>query len=323
VKKPVIPIMFLSLYTGILSGQTEQMVIPGDLKQQTIITEPITLRKGYFRAGIEGSFSIIDRVFDEDANRSYLLESNAWGKFSEYLLALSYGISDRLQVVCNVPYVRQQTFISTLFTNVRDRNDTIISERTRGNGLGDVEAGIEYQLFMETDRLPAVMIGTRVTVPIGPKNPRNIVSDLQYDRPTGGGNFEWETYVVVKKIIYPFSSTTRLQYEHNFPGRKILSPGDPEIAFKPGDQFILASDFGIQLNDWISLSNEIGLTVSGENTYHSDPVAISPSSWLIYCYPTLSFQLRRFRFVQSIFVPVAGKYGPADPVYVFALYRTF
>ena len=322
-KKRIVHIILLILCTGILSGQTEQMVIPGDLKQQTVITEPITLRKGYLRAGIEGAFIIIDKVFDEDGNRSYVLGTNAWGKFSGYQLALHYGITDRLEIGCKIPYISQKYFVSGVVTSVFDRSDTLISFRTHGRGLGDVEAGIKYQLVRETERLPGIMIGTVLALPTGRKNPRNVINDLQYDYPTGDGIFEWETYAIVRKVIFPFSTTTRVHFEHYFTGNKIFSPGENSIDFKNGDKFIIASDFAVQLNDWISLGNEIGFTAFGGNTYHYDPVETSPSSWTVDYNPSLYFQIRRFRFLQAIAVPLFGKYNSADPTYIFGLSYIF
>jgi hypothetical protein len=87
-KNLICQIFLTCLGAGMLYPQTEQVVIPGDLKQQTVITEPVTLRKGYLRAGIEGAFIIVDKVFDEDGNRSYVLGTNAWGKFSGFQFAL-------------------------------------------------------------------------------------------------------------------------------------------------------------------------------------------------------------------------------------------
>jgi len=34
-----------------LYSQTEKQLVPSDLRQQTIVTEPVTLRKGFFRIG--------------------------------------------------------------------------------------------------------------------------------------------------------------------------------------------------------------------------------------------------------------------------------
>jgi hypothetical protein len=322
-KNLTIHILILCLGSGMLYAQTEQMVVPGDLKQQTIITEPITLRKGFLRVGIEGAFIIVDKVFDENGNRSYVLGTNAWGKFSGYQLAIHYGITDRLEIGCKVPYLNQKYYVSTVITSVIDRKDTLISFRTRGRGLGDVEAGIKYQVVRETERLPGLMIGTVLTLPTGRKNPRNIINDLEYDHPTGDGIFEWETYAILKKVFYPFSSTTRIHYKHYFPGKKIFFPDEPETEFNMGDYYNIASDFGVQLNDWISLSNELGFNTAGENTYYYDPVETSPSAWTVDYVPSLFFQIRRFRFVQAISIPLFGKYNSADPTYIFGLSYIF
>ncbi len=308
---------------GLASGQTEQMILPSDLKQQTVVTEPVTLRKGYLRAGAEGAFIIVDKVFDEDGKRDYILGTNAWGKFSGFQLALHYGITDRLEVRCAIPYVNQQYFISTLITSVFDRSDTLISFRSRGRGLGDIEAGVKYQLLRETDRMPSITLGSVVTFPSGRKNPRNIVNDLQYDHPTGGGFFQLEAFLQVRKIFYPFSAQARVHYEHYFPGTKVFSPGEPETEFREGDMFILAAAFNLHLNDWIVLANELSFTTFGEYTYRYDPVETSPGGWDLEYIPSLFFQVRRFRFKQGILVPMFGNYQAADPTYAFGLSYIF
>lgn len=311
------------LTTPLAFGQTEQMIIPGDLKQQTVITEPVTLRKGYLRAGLEGAFIIIDKTFDEDGNRDYILGTNAWGKFSGFQLALHYGITDRLEVGCKIPYVNNQYFVSTVLTDVLTRTDTLISFRSRGRGLGDIEAGVKFQLLRETERMPSITLGTVVTLPTGRKNPENVVSYLEYDLPTGDGIFAWETFVQVRKIFYPYSAHLRVHYEHYFPGSKIFSPDEPEIEFRNGDMLIAAASFDLHLNDWIALTNEVGLQAFGGKTYQYDPPETSPSSLSIDYIPSIYFQIRRFRFMQGIFVPIYGKYLAADPTYYIGLSYIF
>jgi hypothetical protein len=318
-------IFILAVFIGGVSilAQTEQIIIPGDLKQQTVITEPVTLRKGYLRAGAEGAFIIIDKVFDENGKRDYVLGTNAWGKFSGFQLALHYGITDRIEVGCKIPYINQQYFVSTVLTDVLDRTDSLISYRSTGRGLGDIEAGVRIQLIQESDRRPSITFGTVVTIPTGRKNPENVINDLQYDLPTGGGYYAWESFITMRKIFFPYSTRIRIHYEHYFPGTKIFFPDEPGIRFRNGDMFIAAGDFSVHLNDWIALTNELGVTAFGKNTYHYDPVETSPASWNIDYLPSLYFQVRRFRFKQGVIVPLYGEYLSADPTYAFGLSYIF
>jgi len=46
-------------------AQVERVVLPGELRQETIVTEPPTLRKGFLRAGLAYSHAFIDKIFDE------------------------------------------------------------------------------------------------------------------------------------------------------------------------------------------------------------------------------------------------------------------
>src|SRR4030043_1033738 len=100
--KSLFIILIHTLRTFFLFGQFEQIIIPGDLKQKTIITEPATLQKGFLRTEIGASFSFIDKVFNEENKRNYILNTNGWNKSSTYSLNLFFGISNRMEVYANI-----------------------------------------------------------------------------------------------------------------------------------------------------------------------------------------------------------------------------
>ena len=60
-----------------VSGQIEEVIIPSDLKQQTIITEPATLIKAFSGLGPLIVTTTNDRIFDESGKKSYLFGYNA------------------------------------------------------------------------------------------------------------------------------------------------------------------------------------------------------------------------------------------------------
>ena len=60
--------------------QTEKQMIPSDLKQQTVVTEPVTLRKGFLRAGILLNYRVVDKYFTESGERDY--PTSTWGSKS-------------------------------------------------------------------------------------------------------------------------------------------------------------------------------------------------------------------------------------------------
>jgi hypothetical protein len=299
------------------------MIIPGDLKQKTIITEPATLRKGFLRSGVESAFIFVDKLFDEEGKRSYIRNMNAWGKFRGFNLSTQYGITDRLELSLRIPYIIQQYLVSTKFEEVYHDEDSLISFKSKGNGIGDVEAGIRFQVFEETSVRPSLTTGLNLTTPTGRKNPTHIRNELEFDYPTGDGMISLGVNLDLRKTIYPYSVRLRSYYEHYFKGKKIINPDEAENEFRDGDMFIIRGNFSMHLNDWIAVWNDISFTRFGEDTYYYDTPEKSKGQWVVDYNPALYFQIRRVRFLQGIIVPVIGENSAADPTYVFGLQYAF
>jgi hypothetical protein len=300
-------------------GQFENILVPSDLKQQTIITEPLTLRKGYIRAGIAADFINIDRLFDETGKKEYTSGINVYGKLWGYLPGIQYGITDHLQAFVRIPYFDAKYLASVKINAPLINFDTIISYKNKGRGFGDLETGINYQIIREKKYLPSVVLGTFVSWPTGRKNPENIKSDMEFDYPTGNGHAILASFLTLKKIKYPYSFTANLQYNYNFKGKKVMNPYEDAIEFKRGNSFALAAGFGFHLNDWIALLNDfIFWNFSGNTDYYST-VEYSPDGWTFDCRPAVYFQIRRFRFIELIQIPVFGRNELADPTYSFNL----
>src|SRR4030042_412426 len=110
--KILLIILVHALRTVFLFGQFERIIIPGDLKQKTIITEPATLNKGFLRTEIGAIYSFGDKIFDEENKKNYFPVDNGWSKSSTYSLNLLFGISNRMEVYASIPFVNSQIFIS-------------------------------------------------------------------------------------------------------------------------------------------------------------------------------------------------------------------
>ncbi len=305
------------------SGQIEQMIIPGDLKQQTIVSEPVTLRKGYLRSGIEAAFIMVDKMFDENGKRNYYQNTNAWGKIHEFSLSTQYGLTNKFELSLRIPYLTQQYLFSTKIEDVYHNDDTLISFKSKGNGISDLEAGARFQIIEETSARPSMTAGFDVTLPTGRKNPSNIKNKLEYDYPAGDGRVAFGINLDLRKTIYPYSLRLRSYYEHYFNGKKILNPGEAETEFKDGDMFKIQGNFSFHLNDWIALWNDLSYTRYAKDTKYYDIEVISPVRWSVDYNPALYFQIRRIRFLQGVIIPIFGKNIPSDPVYAFGLQYTF
>jgi hypothetical protein len=306
-----------------ISGQVEQMIIPSDLKQQTIVNEPATLRKGFFRIGTVNSWGAVDRVFDGSGKRSYIMGSygSGWQTAWTHLLDLQYGITDRIQVTSQIPYQREKIYFATEIL-LPGRDSSIIEYyKANGNGLGDISISASYQILKEDTRRPSLVTKLFLTLPTGRKNPTNIIDGKKYDRPTGYGETTIDLHLQLRKIFYPYSATIYTSYLYHFKGKKIFNPGEDQVSFKSGDLLYVGGSFNIHLNDWIVLGNEVAFLKWWDDKFFGITAADvgMTGRWVINYQPSLVFQIRRFRFFEVIQFPVFGHSVAADPQYILGL----
>ena len=111
------------------------------------------------------------------------------------------GITNRLEVDAKIPYVYRQD--STLNRPVGAGTADVLNE-VSGNGIGDVEAGIHYQLNRGRDGWP-YMIGNLRMKSVTGKGPFDVAIDtatgLQKELPTGSG-----FYALQPSITFLFPS---------------------------------------------------------------------------------------------------------------------
>jgi hypothetical protein len=320
-------ILILILASGLrLAGQVEKMVIPSDLKQKTIVTEPSTLNRGFLRAGLSASFQSFDRLFDLNGDRGYLLNSNTWRKSWTYYCNIEYGLTDRIQLSLSQPFINGQTFISyNIIAGPVSEADTTISGRSKEQGFCDLTAGVSYQILKERERVPSITASINVTFPTGRKKMKNVIDQLEYNGPTGSGYYSLMVNVKSRKIFYPYSATFEATYLYTSRGKKELIAGQGEVEYNIFDELTFSGGFYAHLNDWIVVGNQLlFLKPVGEITFYYDPPSTGkPDSWVFSYDPEIFFQIRRFRFYEKTMIPLFGKDGSADPVYFIGLQYMF
>jgi len=304
-------------------GQVEQMIIPSDLKQQTIVTEPATLRKGFIRIGVSSGWGAIDRVFNDSGKRSYLMGSygSGWATTWSHELDLQYGITDRIQVTSQIPYKREKFYISSEIKVPAYEKDSVIYYKANGNGLGDISLSASYQILKENTRIPSLVAKLFLTIPTGRKNPTNIINNKKFDRPTGYGETDLDLRLQLRKIFYPYSVTIYTAYTYHFKGKKIFNPGEDQVSFKSGDLLYIGGSFDVHLNDWIVLGNEAAFFKWWDDKFFGPTAADvgMTGKWVINYQPSLVFQIRKFRFFEVIQFPIFGHSVAADPQYTLGL----
>jgi len=314
--KKIIIIYLLLLITSSAFSQTEKLLVPSDLKQQTIITEPVTLHKGFFRTGLLLDYRVADRYFNNSGDKQYYYNS-IWASKSAYGITLQYGITDRLQVDLISEFMNTLQETQNVEEDPATNTTSITVDKHRGIGLGDSHIALKYQIIAEKERKFSLSARLKGTFPTGAKNPRNIKSENQYDLPVGDGTYALGLNISARMIAYPYSFSGYLAYTYNFTGEKIFNTVDQiEKQFKLGNLFETGISWNIHLNDWIVLGNELNFYDEGEGQIENAPSAQMPASWAFSYEPSLIFQVYRFRLGESVKIPVLGKNVPADPLFV-------
>ncbi|MGD0583258.1 MAG: transporter [Bacteroidales bacterium] len=321
--KKISIIYLLIIFSAVASGQTEKLINPADLKQQTIITEPLTLQKGFLRVGLFYTYTLSDKYFDSSAKKTFF-PGNGWSSSNDLQLWTDYGITDRFMVELGIPYTNgieiyhQKLYVPIIDTMV-SRNFT-----AKSKGLGDILMSASYQIIPSKDHKFSLRGQLELTLPTGRKNPTNFVNSYEYDAPTGNGVFVVTPGLYAQLLSYPFSFTAFLYYDYNFKGSKIMNAGDTqEKKFKYGDDINPGGSINFQLNDWIALTNELDFQYwwKGEEEGASDNDLYT--HWSFTYQPRLIFQIRRFRLGESVTIPLKGKSYGADPQYILFVQYVF
>ncbi len=311
---------FILIICYLLAGkawtQVEEQVLPTDLKQQTIITQPVTLYKGFFRIGFTGTYGVLDRRFTEDGDKVYFPE-NGTGTSWDLRLTGQYGITDRLEVTTRIPFRFERLAVSSLLEIPAVDTMVVFKFNNTGFGLSDLELGVNYQLLTENESRPALVGKFGVILPTGEKNPTNVVDQDNYDLPPGDGKVTFTGDLIMRRVRYPFSYTAFVGFAYHLEGEKMFEPNGPNLKFKTANLFDVGGSFNFHLNEWLAIENEVFLFIFGESEV--DGVKSGSNPWSLQYIPRVNFQIKRFRLIEALSVPVAGKSTAADIGYFLIL----
>lgn len=322
--KRITIIYLIMLAFPVCYSQTEKQLVPSDLKQLTVVTEPSTLFKGFFRTGIDMSYGAADKYFTTEGKRSYFY-SNGWLSNSYINISLQYGFTDRIQADLIIPSLFQ-LHQNQIFLYAPSADTTLENNYSlRGKGLSDINAAFKYQIIPEGDNKSSLTARIYLTIPTGQKNPTNIEGARDYDLPSGNGNFSTELNLTYRKIIYPYSYSAYLGYEYSFSGTKLMDVTDTEEKeFNDGDIIRGGAAFSLHLNDWIAFTNDIYFFYKGKDKIENEIPEDAVKPWSVTYNPHLVFQVKRFRLSESIVIPLVGKnWAPADPHYILVAQYMF
>ena len=205
-------------------------------------------------------FLALDAIFLGNINVD-TVKANIW----TLDLTGRYTLSDRMQVDLNAPFLYRDT---TYLSAGAGYASTAYSEKTitMSPQLGDINAGLYYQLYKETPSRPDVVWNVRVKGPTG-SNPYGVKvmtvdgnTNLIVPTELSSGNGVWgaSTGLSFIKTLDPAIVYASVDYFHNFPGHfndissdpNTVAPGD----IKLGDSFQYGLGTAFALNERMSLS---------------------------------------------------------------------
>jgi hypothetical protein len=304
-------------------AQTEKQYLPSELKQKTVIQEPPTLYKGFFKTGLTYSWTSINSWYDADGNKNPVPGSGYYAIRSLYS-DFRFGITNRLTVHLGVPYNFLHMYQSVEYRdNIKDEVSLTMWDR-KGYGIGDVDFGADFQLITEDGKRPAVTLKTFLAFPTGRKNPTDSISEYEFREPTGRGEYSLAGILQTRKVVYPWYMDISLYYTYYFGGEKMQALGEMETGFKGGPLSQISGTLGYQVNDWICLNNMFSYNMKGMDKYddeYYDYLEYKSHSVDYYFY--LYFQIKRLRLVQAVSVSILGKNWGADPGYFIMMSYAF
>lgn len=193
-------------------------------------------------------------------------------------LAARYGLTNRIEVEGKAPYVYRSEAASTApFATPGDITDSAAD----GNGLGDIEFGVRYQLNQPTTgpfyianlRLKSDTGTSPFEVPVDPK------TSLQTESPTGSGFWGLQPSLTVIFPSDPAVFFGSVNYMWNIERNVGLVNGKDYGNFDPGDSYGFNFGMGLALNEKVSFSlgydhsiitknNQNGVVPRGELDIH-------------------------------------------------------
>ena len=293
-------------------------------KEQTIVTEPVTLPRGILRMGLDTRLLFPDKSFVDGKRQAH--DENVWGSNLTCSLFAGYGVSDRLMIKVTIPYMREDYYETPLYLFPTDSDQQYSYPqrwKTQARGIGDVDVSVAYQLVQQTISSPAIATVLAVTLPTGRKD---IIDDDDgnehtYHLPTGQGEVSLETALILRKITYPYACGASVFYVYHSGTNKVLAPGKRPSDFQHGQTLGASASLNAHLNEAIAFSNRFDILRFGSDRINGEPTA--KKGWLLQYFAGLSFQIRSFRLDQGMMIALKGDNAAADPAYHIALQYSF
>lgn len=217
-----------------------------------------------------------------------------------------WGVTNKMELELKVPYViRSDSTVSReVFTG--SAIDNVFE--TKGNGIGDVEMALRYQLFSAKENWPYLVGGLRFKSRTG-KDPFEVITDcvnrclgnltgtgLPLEAATGSGFYSLQPSLTWLFPTDPAVFFGGLSYTYNFSrdnlSRLVLDNQREEIgSIKPGDVWGINFGMGLSINERSSFSLGVELYSVGPTEQNGQTVRGSVRTQLASLLLGYSFRL--------------------------------
>ena len=227
------------------------------LRQSTVLLRPGQLE-------VEASISYLN-------NQAVSPILNARFRQLDIPLSARIGLFDRAEGYLTVPVAYAHRTMSFAGSGVSHQE----------SGIGDISAGINYEIMRETAKWPDIIASARVAVPTGSK-PNELGLSL------GSGHWASSFGVQFIKTVDPVALFWGLNYTHQFEARYFFN--DDYHSVNSGEIVGYNFGFGFAANENVSLSAQIigsyqsSAKADGVNAFGSSSEPVSFRSALTYRY---------------------------------------
>ena len=176
-----------------------------------------------------------------------------------------YGVTDRLQVDLNIPFLHRSTTYRTT-ANVGNEEEDIERTVDLDFALSDISFGFSYQLLRESTTWPDIVWSTRARAPSGTHpfgiKQFQVTEDVKVtfpeELPTGNGNWAVTSGLSFVKALDPAVIFASLSYTYNLEQdykdisskSDLVAPGSVNL----GNSYQFGLGFAIALNESITMS---------------------------------------------------------------------
>jgi hypothetical protein len=168
-------------------------------------------------------------------------------------LKLSYGLTNRLQASLKIPYVyRDDTLRATIpQVNTGEGQPVSLESNLKGNGLGDIEAAVSYQLNGGLNGWPYFLSNLRYksTTGVGPFDVDRNSDGIETELPTGSGFTALEPSLTMLYPSAPAVFFANLGYLFNLNDNVNKTFGQQTVGkVDPGNATRISFGMGLSLN---------------------------------------------------------------------------